>query len=326
MNIRDIRTLKQTAGQRLAQSRNAGKVLLIYLGATTGIALAVTLFNYILDLKLDNYGGLSNLGMNTFLSTIQMALMLSQPAVLLCLEMGYLSAMLRTGRGQYTSPNAFRLGFARFWPILRCLIVQSGLYFAVIFGCAYLASILYMITPFSREFLELILSGAISAPIAVDSPEFARILPSLMPMMVIYCILLAVFLIPISYNYRMIYYLVIDHPAMGGFAVLRESRRMMRRNRLALLKLDLSFWWFYLLQAAIVVMSYGEQILPMFGITLPLSMDAQYYLFYFLSLAVQAGLYWLFLNRVQTTYALAYESLRPRQEESGVVLGNIFRM
>ena len=63
------------------------------------------------------------------------------------------------------------------------------------------------------------------------------------------------------------------------------------------------------------------------GIELPFSEDFSYFLFY--------GLYWVaeyliiaFLRpRVETAYALAYDSLRPKEEApKGVVLGNIFQM
>ena len=43
-------------------------------------------------------------------------------------------------------------------------------------------------------------------------------------------------------------------------------------------------------------------------------------------LLVQGLLNFFFLNRVETTYATAYDALRPRPQESqgGAVLGNIF--
>ena len=60
---------------------------------------------------------------------------------------------------------------------------------------------------------------------------------------------------------------------------------------------------------------------------LPWSGDVSYFLFYGLYLAATLALVYFLRNRVDVTYALAYEALRPKEKEtSGVVLGNIFNM
>lgn len=326
MNIRDIRALKHTAGEQLDHSRIFDRVLLIFLGLSAGLALAVTLINYVLDLQIANFGGLSNLGIKSFLSTIQMVLPMVETMAVLCLELGYRSAALRVSRGQGTSPNALRLGFDRFWMLLRCLLIQVGIYTGLVILCCYAASLLFVFSPFSAGFLSLLNSGAVELPIQPDSAVFGQVVSAMIPMLIVYAVLLIAVLVPVTYSLRMTDYVIIDRPGLGSFAVLRESRAMMKGNRMALLKLDLSFWWFYLLQAAISLLAYGEEILPLFGITLPLSADAQYFLFYILFLGAQFAVYRLFLNRVETTYALAYEAVCPKKQDEGMVLGNIFRM
>ena len=102
---------------------------------------------------------------------------------------------------------------------------------------------------------------------------------------------------------------------------------MMRRNRISLFKLDVSMWWYYAALTLASVLGYGDAILPLLGVELPFSADEGYFLFYALYLAASAGVYYLMLDRVDVTYALAYDTLKPEEPKNeGVVLGNIFQM
>jgi hypothetical protein len=64
-------------------------------------------------------GGLGNIGTRSILSSLQTMLPLVQSVVILCLDVGFMAAMLRVARGQYVSQNTLRLGFDRFWVMLR---------------------------------------------------------------------------------------------------------------------------------------------------------------------------------------------------------------
>jgi hypothetical protein len=88
---------------------------------------------------------------------------------------------------------------------------------------------------------------------------------------------------------------------------------MTRGNRIALLRLDLSFWWFYLLDGMITALWFGSSLLPLLGITLPWSAEVNLFVFYGLYMICQLGLYLGFRNRVEVTYAHAYSALRQPQ-------------
>ena len=325
MHISDSLSLKNTARQRLEGNSAASRILLIYVGISFGCSLLSLLVSYFLDNQVNQFGGLGNLGIRTMLSSIGLALPLILSIGLMGLDLGYLGAMLRISRGQYTSPNAFRLGYDRFWPFIRCQIIRMGIYFFYVLGAAYAASLVFVLTPFSQNAMALLGSG-IPDPAAMDPELAVQLLGAMAPMFLLYFVLLAVFLIPVFYAYRMAPYVILDKPGTGGFAALRESTRMMRGNRKALFRLDLQFWWYYLLMLLSTALCYGDSLLPMFGIALPFSPEVCYFLFYFLYLATQFGIFWLFRNRVEVTYALAYDSVRPKEAENGVVLGNIFQM
>ena len=79
MNIRNISSLKETAAQRLDQAVQQRRISAIYAGITVGASALVTVVNYALSLKIDQTGGLSNMGTRTILSTVStmLPLMLS---------------------------------------------------------------------------------------------------------------------------------------------------------------------------------------------------------------------------------------------------------
>lgn len=325
MNIRQKRELKDAASAQLSAAPQAGRILLIYCGITLGLSALVTVVNYCLGLEISQTGGLKNIGIRSVLSTIQTVLPMIQTVVLMALELGYTSAMLRVARGQYASPNSLRMGMDRFWPLVRLNLVQALLYLGVCMFGAYLAVTIFTLTPAARELTDMI--AAMDPTAMLDEATAMAVYDMMLPLFPLFGIFCLALMAPVFYALRMSGYVLIDNPGMPTLLVLRESRKMMKRNRFALFRLDLSFWYYYVLGFLATFVAYGDSLLPMLGISLPISDTVGYFLFYGIYLVLELGISWLFLNRISVTYALAYESLRPRpQPQEGVVLGNIFQM
>lgn len=332
MDIRNTKELCAFAGQRLEGAPKARQIVGIYGLIAIASAALVTIVNYVLGQQISRLGGLGNMGTRSMLSSLQTVLPLVQTMVLLCLEVGYISAMLRVSRGQYASPNGLRLGFDRFWTLLRCTLLSSIIYAGVGIGAMYLSVYIFMLTPLSNPVLEILepivsQTSILDSGIVLDDAVYAQVMSSAVPMFVI-CAIVGVLLVgPIFYGYRMIHYILIDKPGMGAMAILRESRNMMRGKRLSLLKLDLRLWWYHAAMLAAAVLCYGDVIAAMVGIPLPWNEDVSYFLFFGLYLAAQFAVYYFLRNRVEVAYALAYESIKPEEKkDDGVVLGNIFQM
>ena len=62
---------------------------------------------------------------------------MAQSAISMCLDVGYVAAMLRIARGMYTSPQTLRLGFDRFWVLLRAAIFRGLITTGVTFVSMY---------------------------------------------------------------------------------------------------------------------------------------------------------------------------------------------
>ena len=130
---------------------------------------------------------------------------------------------------------------------------------------------------------------------------------------------MAAFLPPyifLSYSFRMALYLVMERP-VGAVQAHILSARMMRRHKWQLFRMDLSYWWYYLLGAAVSVIGYLDMVLELMGIEVPIDPMV----LFFGTLAVYCVLYTLLCLwkkcEVDAAYVLAYESIAyPEQTEA----------
>jgi len=330
MIIPSTKILKKNAAERVAASKNAQQVVLVYIGIVTLAAVLVTIVNYTLNLQINQSGGLGNMGLRSMLSTIQTVLPIVQGAALMCLELGYTSAMLRVFREQYISIRSMKLGFSRFWLLLRTVIFKGFLYMILSVAAFWISMQIFLLTPLSEPVIQII------EPLAADpsfSPEQLMELPimeqlsgAMLPMLLLFGAVYLAMCIPIGYSLRLVNYIIIDKPGISALAAMIESKDMMRGSRMRLFKLDLSLWWWYLLSVLVGLVSYADMLLPMVGVTLPFAGDIAYFLFYALGLISQFALFFLLRNRVEVIYAQVYEARRPKPKNDGVVLGNIFQM
>lgn len=310
------------AHRSLSAGREPKKVIAGYIAVLGAVSLLTVIADYIISSKLDSAVGLSNLGLNSLLSTFQLVLPIVQMLAILCLNLGHQGALLRIARGQYADHTDLKAGLDRFWPLLRMVLLQSALFLALSFALIYPCAMLFVLSPFSAEFLELYNSITV-----VDEATLSQLYGTLEPMMVFFGIVYFLVCLPIYFRFRLANYVLLDKPRAGALFALRESNRMMRKNGWKLFKVDLRLWWYYGLTAVLLVISYGNLLLPLLGVTLPWSQDASLYIFYVLYLAGTLAVEYAFRNRVQMTYIQVYEALRPKEApQQGVVLGSIFQM
>jgi len=329
MELPNIQTLKADASHALRRGREPKQVILWYAMLSTLLAALTTLASLWLGNSIENYGGLGNLGTRSILSTVQTILPLVQMLLAGCLELGYLHAILRICRGQYADRTDLKVGFEKALPMLRLMALEGLLAFGVSMFTYQAAFSIFLLSPWADPLVELAAamsqSTSILDPGMVVTEEFAmQAVPAVVPMLLIWLVLLCLVMIPLSYRIRFASYALLDEPRGSAFAALRASMKMTRRNCLKLFRLDLSFWWYYGLSALATVLGSVDMLLGALGIALPMNGTLAYFLFYGLYLAANFGICWFFMNRVQTTYAMAYEALREKPANDGVVLGSIF--
>lgn len=330
MDIQNRKELTDFAAQRLEGAPQSKHIVSIFAAAVIGLSLVSAGVNYALSLQIDQTGGLSNMGTRSFLSALQTMLPMLQSIVVMCLELGYMAAMLRVARGQYTSPQTLRLGFDRFWVLLRYTILQTAMLMGMGFISVYFGVMVFMMTPLAQPVMSLLVplvsqSSLLDPTVIIPDSLYDSLLSAMIPAFVICAILYLIAAVPLIYRLRMTRYVIIDKPGLGALAAMRESRMMMRRNSIQLFRLDLRLWWFYAASFAASALCYGDQLLPLLGVELPFSPAVSFFLFYALYWAVEFLLFYYLRNQVEVTYALAYDALRPKETTGGVILGSIFQ-
>ena len=323
MDIRNRRALKEMARDRLAAANyDPRKLALIHTAVSVAAALVIAVLGYVLDHWIaGTASGLSGMGNRRILEAVQMTLQYVQFLATPFWEMGFVFVALNLLRQEQTQPKNMLEGFRRFGPVLRLRLLQGFLYLGAAIGCMYVASFLFVLTPASQKVVDTMLplmGGDMSVEHAqqvLSAMPTEELVAMSVPFLVIFGILFLLVALVLYYRFWMADFLVMDQPNTGALAAMFISGRLTRKKRWALLKLDLSFWWFYLLMLLAAVVCYMDVLLPWLGISLPMTGDVAWMVFYVLSLLVQLVVFWRYKAYVQTTRAAAYEILREELPE-----------
>lgn len=322
MDVRNRRALKDSARQALDTAfYDPKKLILIHTGVTIGVSLLATTLNFILTKQIDNTGGLGGLGMRSMLSTIQSVLELFISVAIPFWEVGLCYAALNITRKKPATPSTLLEGFRRFWPLLKAFLLQGFIYLGVAIVSYFVSFQIYLFTPLSNSMYDLVASSNIvsaESALMLDEATQLAMVDAIAPMIVIFMAIYLLSLLFISYRFRMVNYLILDHPGMGAREAMRMSRYQMRGQKANLFKLDLSFLWFYVLQVLATVVAFGDYLLSLFDITL-LSAEVAFFLFLILSLAGQGILYYKARNHIGVTYAAFYCATKLPSQQNNTI-------
>ncbi|MBQ8768699.1 MAG: DUF975 family protein [Oscillospiraceae bacterium] len=310
MRLPDSCRLKNAAAESIKNANGQpGKLVVFHTAVILALSLAALAVDWLLEQGIGNTGGLDGVGMRAVLTTVQRALMLAQIIALPFWQLGWLYATVKTARGERTGKKDLLEGFRQFFPYLRLTVLKGLIYFGLAFGAAYAASFITMLLPFG--------SGMdLMDPNLTEAELFALMEQIAVPMSVISAVLSLVLCVPFFYRFRMAEYCLLDDPRMGARAALRGSRQRMQGNLWQLVRLDLSFWWYWLLTALVSALGWADVLLPLAGIELPWRAEVSYLAAYLLSAAAQLVLYCFCKAKVDVTYAHAYLTLLPKEENA----------
>lgn len=282
------------------------KLVLIHTAVGMSVGLVLSIITYVLDLGIAQTGGLSGIGNRTVLETVQSILSMASTILLPFWEIGYIFAALQFARRQSADTTSLYHGLRHWGAVLRTMVLRGAILALFMFVGSQIISAIYLLTPAGMPLLNLSMElqqGGDPYALLENAENMAIVMQS-MPFFLLGMILL---LIPGLYLLRFTDYVVMDHPELGALYAVLSSFHMTRRHFKALLKLDLRFWWYYVLELMVVVISYGHLILDIAGIDIGIGGDTAMFVFYIVSLAGQLGLYVWKKNTVFTTYALAYD-------------------
>ncbi len=311
----DFHALHQKAKQSLKRTDRHQNAVLLHTGAILLISLLLTVADFFLNQQIGTTGGLSGMDTRSVLATIQTILRLVQVVALPFWSIGYTYYILRIAQNEPAEYSDLLQGFRRWLPVLRLRMLMIAFAFGLMLICSYAGSFLFMLTPWSAPLMEAMaeLGNTTDQQLIMDT--FLSVSQSaLIPAMVICTVLFCIASIFVFFRYRMAEFWLMAHPEGGAFAALRNSRIAMKGNCIALLKVDLHFWWFYLLDVLIGILCYGDQLLSSLGMEMTNDAFIVYLLFFGLYLLARLGLYYWKRNEISATYAHAYLALCPNEE------------
>ena len=311
MEIFAVKSIIEKSRAVLA-GKNTRSLAALHAGVTVVLSLLVTLLQYVLAQGIGNTSGLSGMGTRSVLETAQTVLQWANTLLIPFWNLGFLYAALLWARDSYARKEDLLMGFRRIGPCIGLMLNRFVLSFCVMFLCANVCSGIMMMTPAADGLLELVAEAGndINAFYALlEQQDTAALISAMAPLLIVWGILCVVILVPLLYRFRFAEYAVLNHPGVRGLPAMLISAALLRRRCWKLFKIDLHFWWYYVLQLLCMLLVYADVLLVMLGVDLPIQGDLAYLVFYVLYLAAYFCVLALFRPRVETAYACAYEQM-----------------
>ena len=310
MKLDDRRGLKAAARAAMAAADySPRKLILIHTGITVLASLLLYLVTGYMQAQIEQTGGLGGAPIRVMLSTAVSVLQMLFNLVLPFWQIGFLYAAMQIVRGKSAGPDSLKEGFRQAWSVLKTQLLLSLFACGLIFACYYAAYTIYLMTPLSKDLMTAMMGTDVDAMMAAMEEALLPIgLLMLPPLLVVG--------LWFSYRIRLVNYVLMDAPGVGAMAVIRRSWKLMKGNFGKLLKLDLSFWWFYALEILLMLVAYADMLLPLIGIELPWPELVQTYAPLVVYQLLILLLYWWRGNQIQLTYACFYEAALPEDPET----------
>lgn len=296
--------IKNTARLRMATAAYPPQRLaLLYAAITLGGSFLSMLFSYAVNLMMENTGGLSGLGTRAVMETVSTVLSFAVRIATPLLFMGFVHGTILVTREKPTCPKTLLTGPKRWALLLRHTLLQSLIFLCLGYLALQVATVVFTFLPGSERAMEL-MAGFMEDPAILagnlTDAQLSQMMEAMAPAYIIAAALFVAAYIPVSYRLRLGSFRVMEEAPVGAVKATLQSLRLMKGNCKALFRLDLSFWWYYLLQ-----------FLPFAAVTvLGLWVSDLWYL---IATAVYCLiLLWLdgkYLAYVQVSYAVFYEDL-----------------
>ena len=300
MEISDRNSLIIEANHRLEHAEcDHKRLVMIYAGVTALVLALASGITWWLQTQISTTGGLQGIGLRSILETAATVLQLVSTI------------------GQRMESKDLLGGFQRFFPLLRLNLYRVFKYFLIGMLTLYPSILVFLMTPLANpvtEILEPLMQGATDTAqvlALMDETATAALIEAMAPWMAVYAVMFLLVAAPLYYRLRMADYILLDDPRLGAMQAVRMSTILTLRKRMQLFLLDLRFWWFYLGLGLSMAVCYAPLILNLFGIMLPLWADYACYGGY---LVLQFGVIVLAQNKLEATWAVAYETLTQEQK------------
>lgn len=304
--------IKQQAKKALESPQPApGRVTAIHTAVIVGAAVILSALQFLLSLPTPA-GGLSNMGTSAFLETLQTLLSMANSLVLPFWQAGLVFCAILWARGQSAQPRQLTQGLRRWGPLLRLYLLKGILLLPLLLAAGYGATFLFLLTPLSQNLMEALapLASAENPLTVMSQLPLADLFWGMFPLFLLMGALFCLLFVAVMYRCRLADYLILSGATNSALLALGLSRQILRGHVMELLRLDLTFWWFY---GASLVLNL-LMLLPAFA--LPATQTALSLVCYGVYLAGTFLLYWKTRGQVETVYALYFLEKLPSAPEN----------
>lgn len=321
------RALKSQAKEILKNTRPKYSTLVLQHSAlTVGAVLVVTVINLILNHFMDQASGLSGLGTQGILQTIRLVLSVGVNVLTPFWSIGIVYTSILVSRKQSVRFSLLKQGFVRFGPVLRSFlllgIVMTVLSFVLSNALTVCACFFPIPESVQNRIVEMNPQSVEDTYAVIASMDQGELMQIMLPMLVVQLLGAAVLSLYLNCRLWPMRYLLMDGEKKGAFQVFLQSNQLTRGHKWKLLWLDVSFWWYYAIQAALYAVSMLPAVLHYAGFSLPVSQQVLDFGCFALYAAGTLALVWAADAYVQTTFACAYNSLLqaniPKEETENV--------
>lgn len=316
---------RHAAGILRTRGDSLRRIVLLYTGATVAVSIAVSALQFILDARISGTGGLGGLGTRSLLQTAQTVLNYMLMIFTPIWTGSFLLCMMRAAAGFQVDLPDMKSGFRRFGPLLGLSLWRIVILFLTMFAVINISSVLFMLTPFSNAFIQAI-EPYMTQPELMEAADLSALLPSMWPMLLLCFAVGLPLILFLDYGMRLAPYLIMRDGRFRALSAIFASFSAMRGHKWKLLRLDLSWWWFYLLEALLAAVCYLDQLLPLLGITLPFDATTAYFVSFLIYGLLELGLHWWKKADVELTFAQAFHvisaplleqlNILPKKEEA----------
>ena len=281
-----IQSLKAEARRRVgAFPTDIRMLVLVYCGVLAALSLAGSGLQFYLDSQISSTGGLGGLGMRSVLQTVESVLSYINTFFGPFWQAGFLFCIIGIVRRQQTGPKNLTEGFRRFGRVLSYTLNTALITIILSIGAVYISSFLFSLSPWGRDFAEAMgpvmtdpnlftAEGAIN----MDLIPMDAMMIAVPAMVVIFALVFTPMQLFVSYALRLGQYLLMEGKHMTGMAAIMLSWKMTKGHRLQFLKLDLSYWWYYVLLFVAGIVGYLDVILALAGISVPIDAKVLYFM------------------------------------------------
>ena len=309
MVIQNYRDIKARAEKTLDYTPwDIRKLVLVFGALPMGINLLLQLMNYLLSIGATGSGGLAGLQIYRMAATASSVLSIAFAIFQLLWSPTILYCGLMVLREQDPWPKGLLRGFSKWAPLIRYCVLVSMILTGIFFIVAPAVTLLCM--PLAEDYMDILAQAPTTSQeemmAYLESVPADQLNRAMLPILIVTLVALLVICVPILFRARFAQLLILDEQQIGARQSLGVSFALTKGNCLQLLRLDLSFWWYYLLLVLCKLIPLGA-MLPVFSSWNESLTSA---LFYALSAVATFGVYMLGLMKVNTAMAVAYDQLR----------------